>query len=110
MKIYSPCKNTLEFKVDGRKVYLPPGITNMLKSEGKMAVAQFKHWGVCALPRYGGKEAQKQAQETWMHSNKEWAEGVLMTWHEDTKEKKEAGIPLEEPEDVVTARNILGGV
>jgi hypothetical protein len=51
----------------------------------------------------------KEAQETWMLSNKEWAEGVMLTWHEDTKEKKEAGIPLKEPEDVVTAKKILGG-
>lgn len=114
MKIYSPCKDTLKFLVDGQKHELPPGMsTRVDRKVGSVAASQFAKFGVIEVPdsRYKSKvdAAIKDAQIRWVFANRRWSEEILLDWHQSNKDKIAAGIKPEETDEVLAAKKFLGG-
>lgn len=113
--VYSPCKESLLYTFGGRNKKLPPGGTVFdNEGEARFVVKRFAHFGVCFMKVKKGtkrtldEDGIKEADAVYEVGNKKWAEETVADFHESTKVKREAGIPVEEPPAVKTARKILG--
>jgi hypothetical protein len=118
--VYSPCVESLEYMYDSKNKKLDPNTFTVLDDgEARFVVKKFAHFGVRFLATKKGKGKSKgktivdeasvaEAKAEWEKGNKKWAEETLVDFNEATKAKREAGVPIEEPPQVKTAKKLLG--
>ena len=111
--VYSPCIWPLEYTFNSRpKKLAPDAVTVLPGGEARHVTNLFKEFGVIFLREDPsneliGKNMKRAAKVLWEKGNKRWAEKTLLDWHTSTKAKREAGVPVEEPNDVKVAREFL---
>lgn len=107
-QVYSPCVETLNYTFAGQPRKLPPGVTKIENDgEAVLVTEKFRRWGVCLYSKKYDKSIKQAAKAIWDEGNKKWAEEVVTDFHQSNKAKIEAGVPLEEPPAVKTAKKLL---
>jgi hypothetical protein len=107
-QVYSPCVEPLNYTFAGRPKVLAPGITNFdHDGEAVLVTEKFRRFGVCLYAKKYDAEIKKAAKAVWEAGNKKWAEEVVTDFHQSNKAKLDAGVPVEEPSAVKTAKKLL---
>lgn len=112
MLVYNPDDEPVVYRFAGSpsKELKPNGNTELPEAEARHVAKVFGQWGITILPekKQQWKGVVAEAEEIYVKSTRKWAEDVIAEWWEHNRSKRDAGLQVEEPKEVTSAKAWLG--
>lgn len=110
MLVYNPDDEPIPYRFAGSPLKELPANkeTDLPEAEARHLVATWGEFGVVAFNKPISKKDKDQlieeAEGRYKQSTRKWAEDLLVEFHDKTRSKRELGIKIDPPQDVVTAK------